>query len=119
MGELDLGLYLGSALLTAGGLTLIKLDLSAARGIGIELIGWALLVRLAGAAAAYFSGMGLWLIAMARNPLSTAYPIGIGLSLASATLAAAWALGEPVGWFRVAGIALILGGAMCVSRSRA
>ncbi|MEJ0068429.1 MAG: hypothetical protein WDO24_06565 [Pseudomonadota bacterium] len=46
------------------------------------------------ASAIYLSGMLTWLLVLGRNPMSTAYPIGIGLSLASTTLAAMLVLGR-------------------------
>lgn len=119
MRPLDLGLYVGSAVLTAIGLTMIK---RAAPGLLDS--GWATLtphsvLPIVAAAAVYFSGMGLWLAAMGRNPLSTAYPIGIGLSLVSATIAAMVAFGEPIGAPKLAGIALIMLGATSIGRSKA
>jgi multidrug transporter EmrE-like cation transporter len=127
MGVLDLGLYLASALLTATGLTWIKYDLGGlARpdlltpdllAPDLLALGRAALVRLAAAAVVYLAGMLLWLVVLGRNPMSTAYPIGIGLSLVSTTLAAIVVLGEPVGLLRLAGIAAILAGAVCIGRS--
>ena len=119
MRALDLGLYLGSAILTAIGLTMIK---RAAPGLLDS--GWAgltpsLALPIVAAAAVYFSGMGLWLAAMGRNPLSTAYPIGIGLSLVSATIAAMLAFGEAIGTAKLVGIVLIMLGAACIGRSKA
>jgi multidrug transporter EmrE-like cation transporter len=127
MRVLDLGLYLASALLTATGLTWIKYDLAGlARpdlltpdllAPDLLALGRATLVRLAAAAVVYLAGMLLWLVVLGRNPMSTAYPIGIGLSLVSTTLAAIVVLGEPVGLLRLAGIAAILAGAVCIGRS--
>jgi multidrug transporter EmrE-like cation transporter len=111
---IDAALYLASAVLTAIGLTHIKIE--AAAGIA-DRLDLDLVLRLGGWAVVYFAGMGLWLAAIARNPLSTAYPIGIGLSLASATIAAAWWLGEPVGWLRITGIVLVLAGAVVIARA--
>jgi multidrug transporter EmrE-like cation transporter len=119
MRALDLALYLGSAVLTAIGLTMIK---HAAPGLLDS--GWAHLtpsiaLPIVAAAAVYFSGMALWLAAMGRNPLSTAYPIGIGLSLVSATIAAIIAFGEPIGAAKLVGIGLIMLGAASIGRSKA
>src|SRR4051812_25181620 len=97
---LDLALYLGSGVLTAIGLTWIKLDLAGIGDITRLGFGWTAALGLAAAVAVYLGGMALWLAALGRNPLSVAYPIGIGLSLASATLAAILVLGEPVGLVR-------------------
>jgi drug/metabolite transporter (DMT)-like permease len=119
MRALDLGLYLGSAVLTAIGLTMIKHAAPALLDAGWHLPPLATLLAIVAAAAVYFAGMGLWLAAMARNPLSTAYPIGIGLSLVSATIAAVVAFGEPIGAAKLAGIGLIMLGAACIGRSKA
>jgi multidrug transporter EmrE-like cation transporter len=61
--------------------------------------------------------MVLWLAVLGRNQMSIAYPIGIGLSLVATTLAAMLVLGEPVGALRLVGVAAILAGAACISRS--
>src|SRR5258708_10185421 len=116
MGALDVVLYLASTALTSSGLAWIK------RVTGAGLVEHPTLtgaLHLGGAATLYFAGLGVWLWAMARNPLSTAYPIGIALSLVSATLTAALVLGEPVGWHRAVGIAIVLAGALCIGRSHA
>ncbi len=118
MAALDLGLYLASALLTAGGLTWIKQDLAALGHLDLLALGLVAALKLAAASGVYLGGMLLWLIVLGRNPMSTAYPIGIGLSLVSTTLAAIVVLGEPVGVLRLAGIAAILAGAVCIGRSR-
>ena len=121
MARLDLALYLVSSLLAATGLTWLKHELAAVvPGItpGDPLaVGWHAACELAGASVVYLSGMFLWLIVLGRNPMSTAYPIGIGLSLVTTTLAAIVVLGEPVGALRLAGIAAILAGAVCIGRS--
>ena len=118
MRTLDLGLYVGSALLTAVGLTMIKRAAPGLLDSGFARLTPDLLLPIIAAAAVYFSGMGLWLAAMGRNPLSTAYPIGIGLSLVSATIAAIVAFGEPIGTGKLVGIALIMLGAAAIGRSK-
>jgi multidrug transporter EmrE-like cation transporter len=119
MRGLDIALYLGSAILTAIGLTMIKHAAPALLDSGGRDLSLHLLLPIVAAAAVYFTGMGLWLAAMGRNPLSTAYPIGIGLSLVSATIAAVVAFGEPIGMTKLAGIAFIMAGAACIGRSKA
>ena len=116
---LDLGLYVGSAILTAIGLTMIKRAAPGLLDSGWRDLAPGTILPVMAAAAVYFSGMGLWLAAMGRNPLSTAYPIGIGLSLVSATVAAMLAFGEPIGIPKLAGIALIMLGAAAIGRSKA
>ena len=118
MTRLDLGLYLVSALLTASGLTWIKHDLATLGHLDLLALGLGAALRLAAAAAVYLGGMLAWLVVLGRNPMSTAYPIGIGLSLVSTTLAAIVVLGEPVGALRVLGIAAILAGAVSIGHDR-
>jgi quaternary ammonium compound-resistance protein SugE len=117
MPALDIGLYLASALLTAAGLTWIKHDLAALGAIDLLALGWTSVVTLAVASAVYLSGMLIWLTVLGRQPMSTAYPIGIGLSLVATTLAAIAVLGEPVGALRLLGIGAILAGALCIGRA--
>ncbi len=117
MAAIDLCLYLASSLLAATGLTWLKHDLAGLGPAGVLGVGWNAALALAGASVVYLSGMFLWLIVLGRNEMSTAYPIGIGLSLVTTTLAAIAVLGEPVGAFRLAGIAAILAGAVCIGRS--
>src|SRR5271170_3682584 len=114
MAALDIGLYAAMALLTATGLTGIKHELARLGGAGLPGLGWDGALALAAAAAIYLSGMLMWLVVLGRNPMSTAYPIGIGLSLAATTTAAIVVLGEPVGALRLLGIAAILAGALCI-----
>lgn len=85
--------------------------------------GWALpatptLLALIAAAAIYVLGLGCWALIMARTPMSVTYPIGIGASLVTTTLASMAWLGEPVDAARLAGIALIAAGAACVARGK-
>ena len=118
MAALDLGLYLASALLTASGLTWIKHDLAVLGHLDVLALGLVAALKLGAACGVYLGGMLLWLVVLGRNPMSTAYPIGIGLSLVTTTLAAIVVLGEPVGALRLIGIAAILAGAVCIGRSR-
>src|SRR5258707_7575883 len=94
MTALDVALYLASALLTAAGLTWIKLQL-AVNGLPDAPLVWAAAVQLAARAGVYLAGMVLWLAGLGANQMSVAYPIGIGLSLAATTLGAMPVLGEP------------------------
>lgn len=116
MRPFDLFLSLLCALLTTLGMIGLKtalpdvLTLSALLGQALPLIG---------AAAVYFLGLGLWTVALARNEMSIAYPIGIGLSLFSATLGGHWAFGEALTVGKLAGGGFILAGALLISRSKA
>jgi quaternary ammonium compound-resistance protein SugE len=117
MARLDIGLYHAMALLTATGLTGIKHALTRLGGAGLLALGWTDALALAAATGIYLGGMLMWLVVLGRNEMSTAYPIGIGLSLAATTLAAILVLGEPVGALRLLGIAAILAGALCIGKT--
>lgn len=111
---LDIVIYFMAALLSSVGLFLIKSFLN------VHQLSWDMppleLLPLAGAFIVYLSGLGSWLVALHRNPLSTAYPIGIGLSLASSTTIAILALGEPLGPAKFFGVSFILLGAIFIGR---
>ncbi len=77
-----------------------------------------LLAGLAGFILVYILGLGLWAVAMGRNELSVAYPIGISLSLVSSTLGAVLALGESVSMVKIGGIIAIMVGAVCLTRAQ-
>ncbi|MFY8105763.1 MAG: hypothetical protein ACOVKO_02530 [Elstera sp.] len=116
MRAFDLLLSLACAALTTLGMILLKSALPGEMSVP-ALLGQAL--PLMGAALVYFAGLGLWTVALARNELSTAYPIGIGLSLFSATLGGHWAFGEALSVGKIAGGGFILLGAFLISRSKA
>ena len=116
MRALDLLLSIACALLTTLGMILLKQALPDAMSV-TAVFNQALPLLVA--ALVYFAGLGLWTVALARNELSTAYPIGIGLSLFSATLGGHWAFGEALSLGKIAGGGFILLGAFLISRSRA
>lgn len=116
MRPLDLILSVLCALLTTLGMIGLKTALPEVLTLP-ALLGQAL--PLIGAAAVYFLGLGLWTVALARNEMSIAYPIGIGLSLFSATLGGHWAFGEALTVGKLAGGGFILLGAFLISRSKA
>lgn len=116
MRPLDLILSILCALLTTLGMIGLKTALPEVLTLP-ALLGQAL--PLIGAAAVYFLGLALWTVALARNEMSIAYPIGIGLSLFSATLGGHWAFGEALTVGKLAGGGFILLGAFLISRSQA
>lgn len=116
MRPLDLILSILCALLTTLGMIGLKTALPEVLTLP-ALLGQAL--PLIGAAAVYFLGLALWTVALARNEMSIAYPIGIGLSLFSATLGGHWAFGEALTVGKLAGGGFILLGAFLISRSKA
>ena len=66
----------------------------------------------------YVISFVIWIKILARMPLSVAYPIAIGLTLAFSTAGAAVLLGERIGIVRIAGILLIFAGCVALSLER-
>jgi multidrug transporter EmrE-like cation transporter len=59
----------------------------------------------------------LWIVILSRMPLSVAYPISIGLTMAGTTLGAVTLLGEEMSWLKFAGMAVIFAGTTAVALS--
>jgi len=55
----------------------------------------------------YVFSFTTWIAVLASMPLSTAYPLAIGLTMACSSIGAAFWLGERIGLIKVAGMALI------------
>jgi len=111
MFKITLMLYIGYTLTSVAGLVIIKATFPsflAARSAGN--IAWASIVQLGVGAALYIASFGIWMIILSRNPLSTAYPIAIGLTLLFSTLVAYFYLHESIGAYKLAGIVLIFSG---------
>jgi multidrug transporter EmrE-like cation transporter len=74
-------------------------------------------VLLAGLGAlSYATSFVLWLVVLAKVPLSVAYPIAVGVTIAVSTLLAWLLLREPISLRMLIGIALIVVGVTLVSR---
>ena len=80
-------------------------DLANASG-GIFLLG----------AGLYVVSFILWLRVLSRWPLSVAYPMAISLTLAFSLLLGVLCLGERLSAHRLSGVALIIGGAVMLTR---
>ncbi len=63
----------------------------------------------------YIASFLMWIRILARVPLSTAYPISIGLTLAFSTTGATMLLGERLGALKIAGILLIFLGCLALT----
>ena len=59
----------------------------------------------------------LWIVILSRLPLSVAYPISIGLTMAGTTLGAVMLLGEEMTWLKFAGMLTIFAGTTAVALS--
>ncbi len=64
----------------------------------------------------YAASFGFWLLALERYPLTTAYPVFIGVGYTSVTLCAIFLLHEHISVVRGLGIALIGLGLLLVVR---
>lgn len=68
-------------------------------------------------ASLYICSFLLWLILLAKNDLSVAYPIAAGLTLVCSSFAASSLLDEQITLGRILGIAVIFVGIWLVARS--
>jgi undecaprenyl phosphate-alpha-L-ara4N flippase subunit ArnE len=71
---------------------------------------WRLLLALA----LYAASFGFWLLALARYPLTTAYPVFIGVGYAAVTVCAVVFLDERITSLKLAGIVCIGAGLLLV-----
>ena len=72
---------------------------------------------VAGGAGMYAVSFMVWMVILARAPLSTAYPIAMGLTLSVSTLCAVLLLREHLSAAGLAGIVLIFAGVALVARN--
>lgn len=110
-------LFAAYTLLSVSGMVLIKHAVPAfksAVSTGLSPVTPGALV--AAGAAMYVLGFGLWMIILARTPLTIAYPIAVGLTIAFSAVAAVLVLGEPLKWQTVVGMLLILAGVVLLAR---
>lgn len=115
MSRLTFMLYLVYTLTSVSGLALIKSWLPvviSTRAAG-ELA-WSSTALFGMGVLLYISSFGLWMIILLRNPLSTAYPVAIGLTLIFTTIVAATLLHETISVEKLLGISLILAGIVLI-----
>lgn len=117
MKRFDVLLSVFGALVCAFGLTFLKKTLFGVTVTDPLSIPLNRLIAIAGSGFVYFSGLAIGMTVMARNQLSIAYPIFLGLTFVAMMSAAVIALGETVSLPHALGAGLILCGAYCVSRS--
>ena len=65
----------------------------------------------------YASSALVWFAVISREGLSGSYPLLVGLTFALVTLGAIVFFDEQVGWVKLVGVVVILGGIIIVSRS--
>jgi len=103
---------------SVAGLILLKQNLANANLLISTGDFFAVDVLLVGAGAAlYIGSFGIWLMILARNELSVAYPAAIGLTLAFSTIVARVVLNEPLSIGRVFGIFVVFIGISVIARS--
>jgi len=115
---LDIILFAGYTIGSVTSLILLKHWLAPARAAwqaGAGMVEPSLWVALG--AGLYGLSFLTWMVILARNELTVAYPIAIGLTLAFSSIAATVLLGEAISVIRAAGMLLILSGIVFVIRS--
>ncbi len=78
--------------------------------------GLALEPRILAGIGCYAVSLVVWILALAKTPVSVAYPM-VSLGFALNALLAWWLLGEAVTPMRMAGIGVIIAGVFLVARS--
>lgn len=102
---------------SVSGLTLIKFYMSMYKhsdgsdGIGISLLGMGFGFLL------YIISFLAWVAILERAPLSTAYPVAIGLTLLFSIISSVFVLNETISLVKSSGIILILLGIILIFRS--
>jgi multidrug transporter EmrE-like cation transporter len=115
-----LGAFAGYVALGVLGLVLLRANLATAATL-VRAGEWTrgpVLLALVGALS-YGTSFVLWLVVLARVPLSVAYPIAVGATIAVSTLFAWLLLREPMSLRLLLGIALIVAGVTLVSTGNA
>jgi len=79
-------------------------------------LGLALEPRILGGVACYAVSLVVWILALAKTPVSVAYPM-VSLGFALNAVLAWWLLGESLTALKMAGIGFIIVGVVLVARS--
>ena len=67
-------------------------------------------------AALYVTSFLTWMVILARTPLTTAYPIAVGVTMALSTVSAIYLLGETMSVSKMAGMLFVFAGILLLSR---
>jgi multidrug transporter EmrE-like cation transporter len=97
-------------LLLKHALPLVRVDWPATLSVSSPIL------LLAAGACLYISSFAVWMIILARQELSSAYPTAVGLTLVFSTIGAAVLLSEALTAARIVGIGLIFIGILLVTR---
>ena len=110
---LSSGTYIFAAVVLG---TLAQILLKA--GTNATPVGWGLALepRILGGAACYAVSLVVWVLALAKTPVSVAYPM-VSLGFALNALLAWWLLGESLAAPKLIGIGFIIVGVILVARS--
>jgi multidrug transporter EmrE-like cation transporter len=112
----DITLFIAYVGTSSFGLLLLKRSLSHIRATDAAILTLSPdTLLLAAGFVLYVVSFGLWMRILARLPLSTAYPIAIGLTLACSTAGAVLLLNERLGALKLAGMVMILAGCIALS----
>jgi multidrug transporter EmrE-like cation transporter len=111
-----LGAFAGYVVLGVLGLVLLRANLAQAATLmrAGELARAPVLLAGLGALS-YGASFVLWLVVLARVPLSVAYPIAVGVTIGFSTLFAWLLLREPINLRMLLGLVLIVAGVSLVS----
>ena len=96
--------------------TLAQIFLKAGTNATPVGLGLALEPRILAGVGCYAVSLVVWILALAKTPVSIAYPM-VSLGFALNALLAWWLLGEAVTPMRMAGIGIIVVGVVLVARS--
>jgi multidrug transporter EmrE-like cation transporter len=113
---IDVGLFAIYTIASSVGLVVVKSTLPALQLVPLpgSLLTSAFLQFTCGFIL-YVVSFGVWIVILARFPLSMAYPIAIGLTMAGSAVAAVFVLSEAFGPFKLFGFILIFGGTVMLS----
>jgi multidrug transporter EmrE-like cation transporter len=111
--------FAGYVVLGVLGLVLLRANLSTAGALvrSGELMRGPVVFALLGALS-YGASFVLWLVVLAKVPLSVAYPVAVGSTIAFSTLFAWLLLREPMSFRLLLGLVMILVGVTLVSTTR-
>lgn len=110
--------FVGYVVLSVAGLLLLRANLAIAAGLirSGELSSRPVVLMLVGAVS-YAVSFALWLLVLANLPLSIAYPLAVGTTLAFSSLLAWLLLGERMTLQLAAGIVTVFVGVLLISSS--
>lgn len=113
---IDITLFIAYIGASSCGLLLLKRSLSHIRLADASILAQSPdTLLLAAGVILYVVSFGLWMCILARLPLSTAYPIAIGLTTACSIGGAVLLLNERFGALKLAGVIMILAGCVALS----